>query len=1219
MPKIQSCDYRKLAALSLIPVFFIVIETLVALDIQTVFEPPYLLLITNTIFVGLIPLYIAYLSFRTYTGHGRPGVLLLGGGMLAMGMGSIIAGIVRSLPDGANLNVTIYNTAFFVGAVFAFGAALANIYHSSWFPDTRRTRTAALAYTGVVVFTLLFTGATMMGLVPRFFTQDVGPSPLRQGVLISAIVLLAVSSVMFYLEHLRKRENFFFWMAISLGLIAIGLLAFAQEMVVGGLVGWFGRTAEYIGALFALVAFLGARKRAVEERVPVQEMIARFFGEAEAGYRALVEASTSAIVVFDLDNRTLVWNPAAERMFGYTSAEAVGMPVSLFGAGPDFMSFIQAAAPTPGKGNAPSLGEDRIVTVARRKDGSTFPVDMTVFAQRVESTWTRTCIIRDITERKKVEEDLKANEAVLHSFFNAPGVMRGIVEVVSESDVRHIADNTATAAFGGLTPDVMKDKLGSELGEPPDVQHLWIGHYTESMKTGKPVTFEYHDPRGAQGWLSATVSYLGTAVSGYPRFAYIAQDITERRKVDADLRRKQAEVQVMFENIPAGLVLFDATPPYTVLIHNRYYQELFAEPFYSRGMAGLNIYEYAPAVDAEGVIAVLDEVVLTRQPKSFVDFPYKSNPPEQTWINWYLAPIIVDDRVVALVSMSLNVTEQHLAEQAILWRKQREEILANAGTRLLSSENPQEIINDLCRDMMEFLECDVFFNYLVDHDQGRLHLNASAGIPKETAREIQWLDYDSSAVCVCAAQDACRIVAENIATTPDPRTELVRSFGIQAYACHPIQVGDRVMGTISFGARSRTRFTDEELAVMKSMTDLISAALHRMQTDDALRETSESLALSEQALRETGEYLKNLITYANAPIIVWDPQMKITRFNRAFEELTGLNESEVLGETLEFLFPETYREESMKLISRAMKGERMESVEIPIVHRDGSVRTVLWNSATLFDQETGQITVTIAQGQDITERKRAEEAMKEYAANLRRSNEDLERFAYVASHDLKEPLRMVTSFSQMLEQRYKGRLDPDADEFISYIVDGGKKMNALINDLLEFSRITSRGKPFVSTDMNAVLDEVLKSLSIMIQENNATVDVGVLPVVSVDGSQMALVFQNLITNAIKFHDAHTPIVSIDAAREGNEWVFSVRDNGIGIDPEYHEKIFEIFKRLQSKDQYPGTGIGLAICKRVIDRHNGRIWVESEIGQGSTFYFSIPVDQSPGSGSSLASG
>jgi len=201
---------------------------------------------------------------------------------------------------------------------------------------------------------------------------------------------------------------------------------------------------------------------------------------------------------------------------------------------------------------------------------------------------------------------------------------------------------------------------------------------------------------------------------------------------------------------------------------------------------------------------------------------------------------------------------------------------------------------------------------------------------------------------------------------------------------------------------------------------------------------------------------------------------------------------------------------------------------------------------------------------------------------------------------------MVTSFSQLLHQRYQGRLDADADEFIHYVVEGGKRMDALVNDLLEFSRINSRAKPLQPTDMNAVVEEASRSLSVAVEESGARIEMEYLPTVSVDRTQMSQVFQNLISNAIKFRGENTPFIRIWATRKESEWVFSVSDNGIGLDPSYSETIFEIFKRLHTKEEYPGTGIGLAISRRIIERHGGKIWVKSDIGKGSTFAFTIPA-------------
>lgn len=547
---------------------------------------------------------------------------------------------------------------------------------------------------------------------------------------------------------------------------------------------------------------------------------------------------------------------------------------------------------------------------------------------------------------------------------------------------------------------------------------------------------------------------------------------------------------------------------------------------------------------------------------------------------------------------------------------------------------------------------------------------------------------------------------------------------------------------------------------------------------------------AEEALRETRDYLDNLLGYANAPIIVWDPASRITRFNHAFERLTGYTAGEVIGQDLRLLFPEASRDDSLSKIARTVTGEYWESVEIPILRKGGDVRIALWNSANVYAQDGTTLWATIAQGQDITERKRAEEEIRqrnrelsvlytirravaqsldleqvlnsgmkatlealgieagavlliepdaktmtirvhdglseEFVKNtqriklgegitgraaaerkpvvldvseyptarlapfiikegfqtlastplisagealgaltlgtrrprafppeelellaaigqllgaavqnarlyervqqelaerkraeeqlarlveaLKRSNAELERFAYVASHDLQEPLRMVASFTQLLARRYQGKLDADADEFIAYAVDGANRMQRLINDLLAYSRVSTRGKPSEPTNCEAVLDQAIANLRAAVEESGAVVTHDPLPTVLADASQLVQLFQNLIGNAIKFHGAEPPRIHVSAEQEmaSGEWVFSVRDNGIGITPEYHNRIFVIFQRLHGKAEYPGTGIGLSIAKRIVERHGGRIWVKSEPGKGATFHFTIPT-------------
>ena len=245
---------------------------------------------------------------------------------------------------------------------------------------------------------------------------------------------------------------------------------------------------------------------------------------------------------------------------------------------------------------------------------------------------------------------------------------------------------------------------------------------------------------------------------------------------------------------------------------------------------------------------------------------------------------------------------------------------------------------------------------------------------------------------------------------------------------------------------------------------------------------------------------------------------------------------------------------------------------------------------------------------DITEWREAEEALAQKADALAQSNEELEMFAYIASHDLQEPLRMVSSYLQLLSRRYGEQLDEEAQEFIFFAVDGAKRMHQLINDLLAYSRVGTRGKKFTDVDVQQILDNTLRLMQFAIRDNNATITSDPMPIVLADESQLSQLFQNLLSNAIKFQTDTPPIVHIAAEKQDDCWQFSVKDNGIGIDPTSSMRIFDVFHRLHSRDSYPGTGIGLAICKKIIERHGGNIWVQSKKGMGATFYFTLPLSE-----------
>ncbi|MBD3292574.1 MAG: PAS domain S-box protein [Armatimonadia bacterium] len=370
---------------------------------------------------------------------------------------------------------------------------------------------------------------------------------------------------------------------------------------------------------------------------------------------------------------------------------------------------------------------------------------------------------------------------------------------------------------------------------------------------------------------------------------------------------------------------------------------------------------------------------------------------------------------------------------------------------------------------------------------------------------------------------------------------------------------------------------------------------------------------ADEIAREELERLRRLsqliLKWAGEGIFGIDMNGRITFANPAAAVMLGYEAEEMVGEDAHSLLQHTRADgtphpQNQSLIYAAFEDDDVYHVSDELFWREDDDSFPVEYTATPL-RESGELVGAVVVFKDITERKLAEKDLRNTLDELARSNRELEMFAYVVSHDLQEPLRMVQSYVKLLERRYADALDEDAHEFIQFAVDGTMRMQGMIEDLLRYSRVGSRGAEFAHSDLNEVLDEALTNLTATIKESDAEVESGDLPSLMVDRGQMVQLFQNLISNAIKFSGDAPPRISLRAESRNGSWVIAVKDNGIGIAEEQMERIFAIFQRLHSPDEYSGTGIGLAICKKIVERHNGSIWVESEPGEGSTFFVSLP--------------
>ncbi|MFC6718381.1 ATP-binding protein [Natrialbaceae archaeon GCM10025810] len=538
------------------------------------------------------------------------------------------------------------------------------------------------------------------------------------------------------------------------------------------------------------------------------------------------------------------------------------------------------------------------------------------------------------------------------------------------------------------------------------------------------------------------------------------------------------------------------------------------------------------------------------------------------------------------------------AESELQDRIRQQEVVANLGQQALEGDDLDQLMHDASAAVAETLDteyCKV--------------LEVLPGGDEVLLREgVGWHDGLVGNATVSTdldSQAGYTLVSEAPISVDDLRTEsrfsgpdLLIDHGVISGISVSIGSVEDPWGVLGTHTTEQREFTEHDATFVKNVANILAEAIENEETKQKLRE---EIVERENRERELARF-KRAVEASGHAIYMTDTDGQITYVNSAFEEITGYSVDEAIGRTPHILQSGEHDEEYYrKLWQTVLAGEVWE--EEIVDRRKCGDRYFAEQTIAPVTDENGELDRFIAVHTDVTERKERERA-------LEASNERLEQFAYAASHDLQEPLRMVSSYLTLIERRYGDVLDKDGQEFLEFAVNGADRMREMIEGLLQYSRIEMEGKPLKPVDLNEILEDAKEDLKIQIEETNAEITAETLPRVEGDAGQLRQVFQNLLSNAIEYSGDESPRIDVSAERERDEWIISVRDGGIGIDPASTDRIFEVFQRLHTHEEHPGTGIGLALCERIVERHGGEIWVDSEPGEGSTFSFRLPTIQEP---------
>ncbi len=914
--------------------------------------------------------------------------------------------------------------------------------------------------------------------------------------------------------------------------------------------------------------------------------------ERERWLATTLNSIGDAVIATDMEGYLVFMNPVAEKLTGWKKEKGRKnklLDIVNITDGKTDEAIDDPISKVLREGTTIGLADQ---VMCASGNGKKIPIDLNVAPIRDEKEYITGAVLvfQDITDRKEAEKQLVKQEEKFRSLFEEAN--DAIFIQTKEGEIA--AANKKACALLGYS---MKELVALSMQDifPPNFAPL-LPRYMHENSLKKGVRFEavnvHKDGRLIPVEVSASYSGKGRE----RRILTFVRDITDRKDAEEKIRQQRTYLQALIEHTPLAVVAIDLNGDITTC--NPAFERLFQ---YSR--------EEAITKPLDSLVAFHDQVqeankitqkvvnggrvhvvtVRSRKDGTLVD------------VEIFGVPVMIRGKRIGAFAIYQDITERKRAQEALQKsEEQYRSLQANVPIGLFrttpDNEGRYRSANPTCVSILgydsfdELAQVKVIDTYVNVKDRAlfrkRLLIEGSVD-----GMELQLRRKDGSHFW---ARISASLVSDRKgkALSIDGILEDVTEFKRMESDREERLRRTQVLSKIALQLIRATDIKQILNLISECALQLLNCRVAAVGVLDDKKEKIAHTALSKHP-KVTENYSAQLLLTGNNGFYQPIHEKKhITMRINALDEAQKKNLAG--GKSLEKLLATALVGANDTVNGLIVVADPLESVEFR--KEDEFYITLLAHYAT----------VALSRTLNMIALKKARSELSERAKALARSNADLEQFAYVASHDLQEPLRMVSSYMQLLERRYKNKLDADADEFIGYAVDGANRMQRLIRDLLQYSRVATRGKPFKSTDTSKIMQQVIKDLQCPIEESNAEIECKALPTVLGDESQLGQLFQNLVSNAIKYRDEKSPEIKVSAARINGNWRFSVKDNGIGIDQKFADKIFVIFQRLHGNTEYSGTGIGLAVCKKIVERHGGRIWVESKVGEGSTFNFEIPA-------------